>query len=209
MKDGAVTRFSRRRVGMAVERVLKGRTQDDNIVVEHLGALEAGALPAGETPEELAPGETVVLFLNEPRDGEDWYRPANYWHSVIRIGDSGAVARLLGKIPDQQDVEKCIESLLIASLAELEPSSSEFWDSLDDFISLRGGVPGLVSGLEDADQDVRYQCLMGLAETFGREGDWAPGKPVFLKDEEPYIKRWQDWWREEGRKEHANPQDQE
>lgn len=209
LRDGKRTTFSGRRVGVAVERVLKGRTQDDTIVVELLGVLEAGLLRVGETPEKLVPGENTVLFLNEPRDGEDWYTLTNYYHSVIRIGDSGAVARLLGKIPEQQDVETCIESLLIASLAELKPSSSEFRDSLDDFISLRGRVPGLIVGLEEADQEVRYQCLMGLAETLGRGGEWAPRKSAFLKDEKSYIKRWQDWWKQEGRKKHANSRDQE
>ena len=66
---------------------------------------------------------------------------------------------------------------------------------------VRAAVPLFVKGLEDADFDIRYNCLMGLAETV--EGklipEWAPGTEHFAKDEGKYIRAWQDWWEKEGK----------
>jgi len=66
---------------------------------------------------------------------------------------------------------------------------------------VRGAVPAFVKGLQDSDVEVRYQCLMGLAETV--EGEYAPeqgpSRALFDKDETKYIRFWQDWWEREGK----------
>lgn len=76
----------------------------------------------------------------------------------------------------------------------------------------RIAVPQLIGGLQDSDQEVRYHCLMALAEIFGHTGGWAPSKEVFEKNERDYIGRWQTWWDNGGRNEfndlphHSSPQ---
>jgi HEAT repeat protein len=66
---------------------------------------------------------------------------------------------------------------------------------------VKAAVPLFVKGLQDADFDIRYQCVMGLAETV--EGkfipEWAPVIDLFAKDEGKYIRAWQDWWEKEGK----------
>jgi len=66
---------------------------------------------------------------------------------------------------------------------------------------VRAAVPLFVKGLQDADFDIRYNCLMGLAETV--EGkfipEWAPVTDLFAKDEGKYIRAWQEWWEKEGK----------
>ena len=66
---------------------------------------------------------------------------------------------------------------------------------------VRAAVPLFVKGLQDADFDIRYNCLMGLAETV--EGkfipEWAPVTDLFAKDEGKYIRAWQEWGEKEGK----------
>lgn len=65
-------------------------------------------------------------------------------------------------------------------------------------------APELISGLEDNNQDIRYDCVMGLAGALGRTDDWEPSKEVFQKNECDYIRRWQTWWDSGGRNEFKN-----
>ncbi len=64
---------------------------------------------------------------------------------------------------------------------------------------VRRAVPDLIEGLEDSDQNVRYQSLMALALIIERHSKWACAKEYFEKHEGKYIERWQKWWKEEGR----------
>jgi hypothetical protein len=54
------------------------------------------------------------------------------------------------------------------------------------------GIVSLVAALDDKDQDVRYEAVMGLAEltgqTFGR-----PAISVFQADEQHYLEHWKAW----------------
>ncbi len=62
-------------------------------------------------------------------------------------------------------------------------------------------VPALVEALSDTDADVRYQALMGLWETVGKNGSvrGAPSRPLFDENPESHLKMWKDWWVREGR----------
>jgi hypothetical protein len=68
-------------------------------------------------------------------------------------------------------------------------------------------IPFFVWALDDRDSEVRYQALMGLAETLGRyDGEWAASWEKFRQDEERYISLWKGWWRNEGLAEFGSPQ---
>jgi len=54
---------------------------------------------------------------------------------------------------------------------------------------VRMAVPYLIKGLQDSNQDLRYQCLMGLSETLGRTAGWATSKGKFKNNEREYIGR--------------------
>ena len=62
----------------------------------------------------------------------------------------------------------------------------------------KSSIPYFVEGLNDEDQEVRYECMIALAETVGKFQDWAPSIPLFEVDEERYLNKWKQWWQEEG-----------
>ncbi|MCX6997737.1 MAG: HEAT repeat domain-containing protein [Kiritimatiellaeota bacterium] len=70
---------------------------------------------------------------------------------------------------------------------------------------LHMAVPYLIKGLQDSNQDIRYQCLMGLSETLRRTAGWATSKGEFMNNEREYIGRWQAWWESSGRNEFMAP----
>ncbi|MBT3375347.1 MAG: HEAT repeat domain-containing protein [Lentisphaerae bacterium] len=302
-KYGRQLRFSVRRAELVVKQVARGKIQHDRTMVEFLGVPDLGGSMGSRAYfrlEDLIPGEMHVVLLHDREEGEDYYTLVNDYQSVIHIGESEAVTRLLATGPEQHDAENYVASLLATSFPELS-SYSEMVTSLEDLVSLRGkqsvatlkdvldrsqdprikgwilgmllrledrssvqraveflteddesdkavvdakrrvstwlmcvkdkstveeyivpllknpegfvrwrascvlreakcarAVPDLVAGLEDTDQRVRHQCLMGLAETMDRGGHWGPGIELLEKDEQTYIKRWQDWWEKEG-----------
>jgi hypothetical protein len=64
----------------------------------------------------------------------------------------------------------------------------------------RVAVPQLISGLQDSDQRVRYQCLMALSEMLERT-HWGASIDTFEANESKYIGLWQTWWDNSGRNE--------
>ena len=57
----------------------------------------------------------------------------------------------------------------------------------------------LIKALDDPDREVRYQAVMGLADTERnyRPG-WGPGFDEFQQEEAPTIALWKAWWLERG-----------
>lgn len=55
-------------------------------------------------------------------------------------------------------------------------------------------VPALISALGDADQEVRYNAVAGLAHLTSKTGEWFPAYSVFIKDQTFYISLWKNWW---------------
>ena len=68
---------------------------------------------------------------------------------------------------------------------------------------LQSNIPYLLSALDNADVEVRYQAMIGLAETLNRGGDWAPSFPAFARNPDLYISKWKNWWKEEGQRSYA------
>jgi len=102
---------------------------------------------------------------------------------VRQITDPAVAARLIGAMDDPKTlVRQCAAYALRQA-------------------KVRAAVPVFMKGLQDSDFDVRYQCLMGLAETVeGKDtGEWATSVEPFSKDETKYIRVWQDWWEKEGK----------
>ncbi|HEY3414054.1 MAG TPA: hypothetical protein VGM51_13515 [Armatimonadota bacterium] len=60
-------------------------------------------------------------------------------------------------------------------------------------LSLRNeAVPLLKSALDDADSEVRYNGVMGLAELTDDHEGHGPAYAIFLKDERPYLTYWRE-----------------
>jgi hypothetical protein len=55
-------------------------------------------------------------------------------------------------------------------------------------------VPALISALGDADQEVRYNAVAGLAHLTSKTGEWFPAYSVFIKHQTFYISLWKNWW---------------
>jgi hypothetical protein len=53
-------------------------------------------------------------------------------------------------------------------------------------------IEPLALGLQDADHEVRYQAVLGLAAVTG-QSDWAPSVDLFAKDEQRFVMYWRDW----------------
>jgi hypothetical protein len=61
-------------------------------------------------------------------------------------------------------------------------------------------IPWLVQALDDSSPEVRYQAMMGLAETVGLTGhESTAGVDSFEERGGELIAKWKDWWRDEGR----------
>lgn len=60
-------------------------------------------------------------------------------------------------------------------------------------------VPALISALDDADQEVRYNAVAGLASFTSKTGEWFPAYPVFIKNQTFYIGLWKNWWETRGK----------
>jgi hypothetical protein len=59
-------------------------------------------------------------------------------------------------------------------------------------------IPWLVQALDDGSPEVRYQAMMGLAETLGRGPGWTIGTDGFGEHGDELIAKWKEWWREDG-----------
>ncbi len=58
-------------------------------------------------------------------------------------------------------------------------------------------LPALATALQDTDQEVQYNAIMGMARYASKGGIvWAPAYAIFLKDQKVYVTRWKDWWEE-------------
>jgi hypothetical protein len=55
----------------------------------------------------------------------------------------------------------------------------------------------LVQRLDDSNSTVRYQAVITLAETFGKDREFAPSMKLFNDDPEKYVRLWKTWWSEQ------------
>lgn len=59
-------------------------------------------------------------------------------------------------------------------------------------VGSKSAIPSLVHLLDDNDQQVRHEAIMGLAEITG-DLDWGPNLDLFQSQEQTYLKHWHDW----------------
>jgi hypothetical protein len=59
-------------------------------------------------------------------------------------------------------------------------------------IAMEKVAPLLVQALEDSDQEVRYEAVLGLARMTKSKG-WAPLEEEFRQDDEKYLAHWKEW----------------
>lgn len=128
--------------------------------------------------------DAVVYMGLYPPDNSTQHGYASKIGVVVRqITDPAVVTRLLGSMSSP--------NLLVRQSATYALRCTK----------VKAAVPLFIKGLQDADFDVRYQCVMGLAETVEgkRVPECAPGTELFAKDEAKCIRAWQDWWEKEGK----------
>ena len=53
-------------------------------------------------------------------------------------------------------------------------------------------IASLLQALEDTDQEVRYQAVLGLATITG-ETEWGPSLDSFAREEQRYLAHWRQW----------------
>src|SRR5438445_8227444 len=58
-------------------------------------------------------------------------------------------------------------------------------------------APILVQRLDDSNSTVRYQAVITLAETFGKDHEFAPSMKLFNDVPEKYVTLWKTWWSEQ------------
>lgn len=54
-------------------------------------------------------------------------------------------------------------------------------------------IKPLTGALYDADREVQYQAVIGLAEITNTSGQWAPCHQTFIESPEQYLAHWRDW----------------
>lgn len=65
-------------------------------------------------------------------------------------------------------------------------------------------VPALVSMLDDANPDTRYDAAFTLATIEGKQNtDWINSFQEFQRNENGYIQKWKSWWQTEGSEKYA------
>ena len=63
------------------------------------------------------------------------------------------------------------------------------------------GAPILIQLLDDPNRDVQWLAVVGLADIFGKQGDYAnPGGDAFFKSPSYYTNLWKKWWADQGAK---------
>jgi len=143
--------------------------------------------------------------------------------SFLRISDISLLSDIyqFAKMPSSDPHISMIQQLLSTEVATIRDPAAE--PTLEEMVTAKSSrlrfsafyalrkiqdpttLPVFIRGLDDADQNVRYTALMGLAETEGREGDWAPSIDLFQKAESKYILLWKDWWQSEVGQRAAHP----
>lgn len=62
------------------------------------------------------------------------------------------------------------------------------------YIAVPRSVPILVRKLDDPNQDVRYDAVMGLATIEHKGEGWSNDFENYRKSESAYLKLWKTWW---------------
>lgn len=78
-----------------------------------------------------------------------------------------------------------------AATAALRRIGAEELNTKPD-VAMERVVPLLAQALEDADQEVRYDAVVGLARITKSKG-WAPLREEFRQDEDKYTAHWREW----------------
>ncbi|MDE3136469.1 MAG: HEAT repeat domain-containing protein [Acidobacteriota bacterium] len=60
-------------------------------------------------------------------------------------------------------------------------------------------APVVVNRLDDPNSDVQYLAVITLAETLGKNGDYAPSVYLFRQRPQYYVELWKKWWQQEGK----------
>ena len=87
-----------------------------------------------------------------------------------------------------------LSALLRGSRAELARAAAVSLRQLHD----RAVMPDLIEALDNADQEIRYQAVMGLAE-LEPSVEGGPSYELYRLDESRYIRLWKQWWESSGR----------
>lgn len=75
----------------------------------------------------------------------------------------------------------------------------------------KSAVPHLIKVLDDRNKEIRYQAIIALynilysPDQSEKFQGWATSFMLYEKNENLYIQKWKNWWKEEGQKEYGLP----
>lgn len=143
------------------------------------------------------------------------------YSSLIKLGDYSLFQETLEFIETNKDVQRLrplpgLIKLSIQGIREetMLPQLYQLTGSEDEFLrrgaiyAIRAmkspkGVKYLMEGLDHRDIEVRYHCVMGLAEMERKGPGWGAARAFYDKDEPLYLSRWKSWWEESGKNKYS------
>ena len=142
---------------------------------------------------------------------------------LIKSGESRDVAKFRRRVEDYEGDRPPIALISAASELSLVSNTSALPEigrlSGSRFLSVQlaamtairhiadvRSIPVLIERLDDRNESVQYSAVITLAEILQKSGDYGPDIELFKKDRLHYIRRWKQWWVDEGSKSYSPAQ---
>ena len=110
---------------------------------------------------------------------------------VCSVGQRMAIAAALRDSTSAVCVSQLINVMKSENVQLRRAASYALRHSQMDSASI---MPLLAGYLGDADLEVQYNALMGMAMIEGAVGELAPSYTEFCKAPQRYVSKWEDWW---------------
>lgn len=181
--------------------------------------LEQIIVNADTTSDMFNQAVTARSELSEPVALDEIHTPAMNdpvrrlaWVVVALANQQPEALQMLTELPENSNLRNSeLWSQLVRRVSELRqaaavPDLAQLIQSSNSALARaavvalrqlhdRSTIPHLVAALDNADQQVRYQAVMGLAELEpGVNG--GPAWSVYQSDEQRYLQMWKRWWSE-------------
>jgi len=118
--------------------------------------------------------------IHEPGNGYIFLQPVTREKPLLRVEAAFGV-RAPAAIPE-------LARLVVGGDVETRRAASEALAEIQD----SAAVAPLIAALDDADREVRYHAVVGMAKVTG-QAEWGPSPPGFMADEGKYIQHWKAW----------------
>lgn len=189
-----------RKLEFALAAVLPRSNRDDQIRAMTLlhgfdtlsqdSIANATPLAASKDPEIACWAFTILVktktlgSLERVRSFLQGYQGNQAPRAIFAVGSDLAQIRDLGTLPDLRALSSSkYINIRVAVMDAVRGMKSP------------QGAPILIQLLDDSNRDVQWLAVVGLADIFGRQGDYAnPGGDAFFKNPSYYTNLWKSWW---------------